>query len=120
MHLLKYMSGPEDGLLRRLEPEESIQEIVFGRVSPCSIALPYDLLMSRRHARLCWQKNAWWLEDCGSSNGTFIGEFSQAIKVTVPVQLHDGQVFQVGKTRFCLLQSEQFAATTATAQASVT
>ena len=118
MHLLTYMSGPDDGMVRRFAPEECMQGIVFGRVSPCSIVLPYDLSMSRRHARLYWHKNAWWLEDCGSSNGTFIGEFSQAIKVTVPVQLQDGQMFQVGKTRFCLLPSDQFAATTAMAQAS--
>lgn len=114
---LTYLSGPADGSVAPFVFQDSNAEVVFGRVPACSVALPYDLSVSRRHARLYSQENAWWLEDSGSSNGTFVGEFSQAVKVSAPVRLSVGQVFQVGRTRFRLESAEQRStATVATAQ----
>ena len=115
---LTYMSGPADGSVRQLALQGSIPEVVFGRESSCSVALPHDPLVSRRHARLYWRENSWWLEDFGSSNGTFVGEFSRAVKVSAPVRVCDGQVFQVGRSRFRFeLPDPQSAGMAATGQA---
>ncbi|OGA69392.1 MAG: hypothetical protein A3F77_13465 [Betaproteobacteria bacterium RIFCSPLOWO2_12_FULL_67_28] len=42
------------------------------------------------------------LEDLGSSNETFIGEFQTARRVSEPTPLTDGQIFRVGLTRLRL------------------
>lgn len=44
----------------------------------------------------------WWLEDLGSANGTFVGEFAHSRKVAAAVKLLPGQIFRVGLTRFRL------------------
>lgn len=58
--------------------------------------------MSRRHARLVWREDSWWLEDLESTNGTFVGEFAAAQRLAAPVRLEPGQVFRVGLARFRL------------------
>lgn len=43
----------------------------MGRHLECALHLPYDNV-SRRHARVLRKGNAWWIEDLGSSNGTYV------------------------------------------------
>ena len=68
----------------------------------CSICLPDDPEASRRHARLFFRDGAWWIEDLGSANGTFVGEFAQSRKISSAAKLLPGQIFRVGLTRFRL------------------
>ena len=42
------------------------------------------------------------LEDLKSSNGTFIGEFQAARRLSEPAALEDGRIFRVGLTRLRL------------------
>lgn len=51
--------------------ELSSGEILLGRESGVHVQTP-DPSVSRRHARLSWEGGRFWLEDLGSSNGTFI------------------------------------------------
>ena len=49
----------------------SDQELVIGRSSECDLTIN-DRYMSRRHARLFMDGDAWWIEDLGSRNGTVV------------------------------------------------
>ena len=104
---LTYMSGPEDGRVVDLVVDGSSPEVTFGRVPSCTICLSQDPDTSRRHSRIQLHNAAWWLEDLGSTNGTFLGEFAQAERIAGPVRVSPGQVFRVGQTRFRLEASDR-------------
>ena len=53
-----------------------------------------DDYSSSRHARIFPQAGAWFVEDLGSTNGTFIGDH----KVTSPVELSTGTPVRVGQS----------------------
>ena len=76
-----------------------------------------DLL--RRHARIFRSGLSWMLEDLGSSNGTFIGEFQAARRLSGPTAIKDGEIFRVGLTRLRLggAKNERMATAAATAAA---
>jgi pSer/pThr/pTyr-binding forkhead associated (FHA) protein len=46
------------------------------------------------HARLYGENGAWYVEDLGSTNGTFLND----ARVSSPVEVHAGDVVKVGKT----------------------
>lgn len=57
------------------------------------------------------------LEDLGSSNGSFIGEFQAARRLSGPSAIKDGEIFRVGLTRLRLggAKNERVATAAATA-----
>lgn len=65
----------------------------IGRADECAIRLS-DTYVSQMHARLYEQGGGWYVEDLGSTNGTFLNDRS----VTQPVEVHAGDVVKVGKT----------------------
>jgi hypothetical protein len=64
---------------------------VVGRDRLADITVP-DPAMSRRHARLSRGTDDVWLEDLGSTNGTYIN----GDRVTVPRRLRDGDELKLG------------------------
>lgn len=94
------MSGPRDGEVVTLVAAGEPRSVTFGRLATCGVSLPDDPDVSRQHARVTWRDGAWWLEDAGSSNGTFLGEFAAAVRVTAPTRVSVGEIFRVGRTRF--------------------
>ena len=100
--ILTYMSGPEDGRVVRVTVNGLPPAGTLGRSGDCTVVVAGDPDVSRVHARIYWHEGAWWLEDAGSSNGTFKGEFAQSVKVTGPTKLDFGQIFRFGHTRFRL------------------
>lgn len=68
-------------------------EISFGRTEDCTIALD-DTYVSSRHARLFQKEETWFVEDLGSTNGTYLNR----IKVTAPSPIAVGDEIRVGKT----------------------
>ncbi|MCL2594465.1 MAG: FHA domain-containing protein [Promicromonosporaceae bacterium] len=68
--------------------------IVIGRQPGCTLMLDDDY-SSSRHARIFPQGDQWFVEDLGSTNGTFIGD--QQVHGTVPLALGVG--VQIGRTR---------------------
>src|SRR5438874_2327362 len=67
MPSLVFLAGPIAG--RRYKLGEG--EYVIGRRSDCQIFVP-DMRVSRQHARLWRDGDAWTLEDLGSNNGTYV------------------------------------------------
>ncbi len=100
--ILTYMSGPEDGRTDVISVAGNNAEATIGRLADCTISIPGDPDASRRHARLFSRDGGWWLEDLGSANSTFIGEFAQSRKIVGAVRLVPGQIFRLGLTRFRL------------------
>jgi hypothetical protein len=98
--VLAFMSGPRDGETVTVTASGVPGRILIGRaVPPEGVSLPWDPDASRTHASLTARDGAWWLEDAGSRNGTFVGEFADAARVTAAVRLAPGQVFRCGLTR---------------------
>ena len=71
--------------LRRDKP------IMIGRNDDCDIMLP-DRQVSRYHARISWSNEQYEIVDLGSKNGTHVNGDS----AITPIQLKDGDEFQVG------------------------
>lgn len=100
--ILTYMSGPDDGRSERFDVADSDGAVTIGRIAQAGICIPNDPEASRQHARLFFRDGAWWLEDLGSANGTFIDEFAASRKITSETRLIPGQIFRVGLTRLRL------------------
>ena len=67
--------------------------ILIGRANDSTLVLTDDYA-STRHARISQTSDVWYLEDLGSTNGTYVGQS----KVTGPIPLEAGVVIRIGKT----------------------
>ena len=65
----------------------------IGRSDRCAIRLD-DTYVSQVHARLFDDNGAWYVEDLGSTNGTFLNDR----KVEQKTEVHAGDVVKIGKT----------------------
>ena len=86
---LEAIGGPMDG--QRYTFKKSI---TLGRDPNCDIPINLDNYLSRRHASILVIPPECFLEDLGSSNGTFINDE----RLTKRVLLQNGQKFRIGKT----------------------
>jgi pSer/pThr/pTyr-binding forkhead associated (FHA) protein len=71
------------------------RDIVLGRGGASNIVIK-DTFASNQHARIFVRKGQYWLEDMGSTNGTFLNE----VQVKQPVVLADGDRLRVGGVTF--------------------
>jgi hypothetical protein len=71
-------------------------ELTIGRSPGCGVAMPEDIYASTLHARIFRRNDQLWLEDLGSTNGTFVN--SEQIKQAV--KLGKGDLVQIGSTVF--------------------
>ena len=67
--------------------------ILIGRANDSTLVLTDDYA-STRHARISENNGVWYLEDLGSTNGTYVGQS----KVTGPLPLEAGVMIRIGKT----------------------
>jgi pSer/pThr/pTyr-binding forkhead associated (FHA) protein len=67
--------------------------ILIGRGTDAAIRLDDDYV-STRHARIAGSGDQWFVEDLGSTNGTYIGTH----RLTQPTTLQLGSVIRIGKT----------------------
>ena len=117
---LTFMSGSRDGEVVQLETAGSPRSVSIGRVAPCELVITDDPDLSRSHARIFWDNSVWMLEDLNSSNGTFIGEFQTARRVSAPAAIKDGGIFRVGLTRLRLGRAKDERVATVAAAANAT
>lgn len=71
-------------------------EVTIGRNPQCGIPTTYDVYSSSMHARLFRDSDKLWVEDLGSTNGTFVN----AEHIAEPTRLTKGDVMQIGGTVF--------------------
>ena len=71
------------------------RDIVLGRIGSSDIVIR-DTFTSSKHARVFTRTGHYWLEDLGSTNGTFLNE----VLVEQPVILADKDIFRVGGVTF--------------------
>jgi hypothetical protein len=69
--------------------------VLLGRNPECTLVLDDDFA-SGRHARIFRQDDGWFVEDLGSTNGTYLG----SNKLTEPMPLEVGSALRIGKTIF--------------------
>ena len=69
--------------------------VLLGRNPECTLVLNDDFA-SGRHARIFRRDGSWFVEDLGSTNGTFLG----SSKLTEPMPVEVGSTLRIGKTIF--------------------
>jgi pSer/pThr/pTyr-binding forkhead associated (FHA) protein len=69
--------------------------VLLGRNPECTLVLDDDFA-SGRHARIYRRDDGWFVEDLGSTNGTYLG----ASRLTEPMPLEVGSTLRIGKTIF--------------------
>lgn len=72
-----------------------VSPIALGKLSELPIILPGQKV-SRRHARLIRQPDAWAIEDMRSTNGTFVEDQ----QISAPRPLRDGEFLRIGEYEF--------------------
>jgi pSer/pThr/pTyr-binding forkhead associated (FHA) protein len=84
-----------------LEPKEQAgrvyplgEELTVGRAAGCQVALGDDSYVSQLHARVFTRDGQLYVEDLGSTNGTYLNRK----KVSGPMLVRRGDRLQVGKT----------------------
>jgi pSer/pThr/pTyr-binding forkhead associated (FHA) protein len=84
---------PEDYIGRTYELDD---EVTVGRAAGCGVSIDYDTYASNLHARLFRQNGDLWVEDLGSTNGTWVN----TRRIGERTQLDKGDLLQVGGTVF--------------------
>lgn len=80
--------GPLTGTIVPL----SSSAVLIGRSPACTLVLDDDY-SSSRHARVFPHEGGWFVEDLGSTNGTFLGES----RLTAPTPLPTGTPVRIGR-----------------------
>jgi pSer/pThr/pTyr-binding forkhead associated (FHA) protein len=76
------------------ERELDSSPVTLGRAAENDLVLDTDEFASVNHARIEPRRDGVWLEDLGSTNGTFLN----GVKLTRPRKLTPGDVIRVGET----------------------
>jgi phosphoserine phosphatase RsbU/P len=95
MALLVTVQGPEPGRRHSLETDR----VVLGRQMDCHVCL-LGQAVSRQHAQIVIQGPSHFVEDLGSSNGTFLNGKRLPAKMQVP--FHEGDLLRIGPYIFAL------------------
>ena len=80
------------------------EEIVLGRSPGCTSQLS-NRYVSRKHASLLWRDDRWILHDLKSRSGTYLNTIR--MESDEEVQLHDGDLIQIGPWKFLVRLGEQ-------------
>jgi pSer/pThr/pTyr-binding forkhead associated (FHA) protein len=76
------------------------EEVTIGRAPGCSVPLADDTYVSQLHARIYVRDGKPFVEDLGSTNGTFLNK--DRLSKTMP--LHRGDKLQIGRTVLEIVQ----------------
>ena len=80
--------------------KEIVEEIVIGRsnasMNPNYIVIDYDSSVSKKHCRIIRQGDAYYIEDLGSLNHTYV----QQKEVNGRVKIENKQVIGIGQLQF--------------------
>lgn len=84
----------------------TISEVILGRSLNCDYPIP-DETVSARHARMSYHHNQWWVEDLGSTNGTYLNDE----RVNVPTVVISGDELRCGQVSLIISIDERPART---------
>ena len=89
--------------LHVVRPEEPVgriydvgEEVTVGRAAGCGVPIDYDTFASNLHARLFRLDGDLWVEDLGSTNGTWVN----TERIAERTRIEKGDLLQVGGTVF--------------------
>ena len=82
-----------DGANRGERADVANGPVLIGRGNDAAIRLDDDYV-STRHARIAASGDQWFVEDLGSTNGTYIG----SVRITQPTTITVGTQVRIGKT----------------------
>ena len=68
--------------------------LTVGRGSPNDVKLDADEFASSKHARIEPRRDGVWVEDIGSTNGTYVN----GVRIDRPRRLAPGDIVRVGET----------------------
>jgi pSer/pThr/pTyr-binding forkhead associated (FHA) protein len=71
-------------------------EVTVGRAAGCGVPIDYDTFASNLHARLFRLDGELWVEDLGSTNGTWVN----AERIAERTRVEKGDLLQMGSTVF--------------------
>jgi hypothetical protein len=71
-------------------------EVTVGRAPGCGVPIDYDTYASNLHARVFRLDGELWVDDLGSTNGTWVN----TERITERTRLEKGDLLQVGSTVF--------------------
>ena len=91
------VTGPPGLAGRSFELEA---EATVGRSSGCEVTLDEDTYASSVHARLYEDGGDWWVEDLGSTNGTYLNDDL----LDHPARVRRGDEIRIGSTSFELIR----------------
>ena len=91
MPTIQIISGEQEGA----EINWTGDEIFIGKEDTCEVKIT-DAGVSRKHARLARKGTGWFVEDLGSSNGTYVN-FKKRSK-NEPTDLSDRDIIFIGRT----------------------
>jgi pSer/pThr/pTyr-binding forkhead associated (FHA) protein len=91
---IEILSGPMDGMEFKIEKDV----FTIGREKDKDVSIPLDILISRFHARITHENGRYWIEDMGSTNGTFIGTNTVKGKERLNINV----IFKLGMTEMRL------------------
>jgi pSer/pThr/pTyr-binding forkhead associated (FHA) protein len=94
---LLLLNGPSPGQNVRLKSASAVR---IGRHHSCHLQIDDDLV-SREHARIEERAGNWYLEDCGSTNGTQVN--SQRVDATA---LECGDLIRIGKRLILFIDNQ--------------
>lgn len=72
------------------------EEVTVGRAAGCGVPIDYDSYASNLHARLFRLDGDMWVEDLGSTNGSWVN----TVRIEERTKLEKGDLLQVGGTVF--------------------
>ncbi len=74
-----------------------LPEFTIGRDPACNCVIN-DTTVSAQHARLIFRQGQWWVEDLGSTNGTFLNQ----VPVSTPLVIASGDRLRCGQALFTI------------------
>jgi pSer/pThr/pTyr-binding forkhead associated (FHA) protein len=92
-HFRVRVTAPSDRAGQTFEIDD---EVTVGRSPACAITLAGDTFASSVHARLFGHDGSLWIEDLGSTNGTYLNE----ARIDEPARVRRSDKIRVGSTTF--------------------
>jgi len=73
--------------------------VILGRNASNDLCIKGDTGVSGDHAKLSYENGSWFVEDCGSTNGTFVKMDDAFVRVRGQIALASGQTIKLGRSQ---------------------